>query len=86
MIENKWRIDQGKRVGGCAKWVMGIQEGSCWDEHWVLHVSDESLNSTPETSITLHVNELEFKLNLGRKGTVCRHPAHQKKKKKSKAE
>ena len=58
---------------------MGINEGTYYDVHWVLHVSDESLNSTPETSITLHVNELEFKLKLGRKGTVCRHPAHQKK-------
>jgi len=28
--------------------VMGIKEGTC-DEHWVLYVSDESLNSTPET-------------------------------------
>ena len=27
---------------------MGIQEGTCWDEHGVLYVSDESLNSTPE--------------------------------------
>ena len=21
------------------KWVMGIEEGTCWDEHWVLYVS-----------------------------------------------
>ena len=19
------------------KWVMGIEEGTCWDEHWVLY-------------------------------------------------
>ena len=38
------------------KWMMGIKEGTCWDEHWVLHESDESLNSTPETIITLRVN------------------------------
>ena len=31
-----------------AKWVMGIKEGNCWDEHWVLHVCDESLNAIPE--------------------------------------
>ena len=35
---------------------MGIKEGTCWDEHWVLHVSDESLNSTPETNIALDVS------------------------------
>ena len=27
----------------------GIKEGTC-DEPWVLYVSDESLNSTPETN------------------------------------
>ena len=43
-------------MGGWAKWVMGIKEGTWWDEHWVLHGSEESLNSTPETIITLHVN------------------------------
>ena len=31
-----------------------IKEGTC-DEHWVLYVSDESLNSTPETNIALSV-------------------------------
>ena len=43
-------------VDGCAKSVMGTKEGTSWDEHWVLHVSDESLGSTPETNITLWVN------------------------------
>ena len=38
---------------------MGIKMGTC-DEHWVLHVSDESLNSTPEINITLYVNYLEY--------------------------
>ena len=38
------------------KWVMDIMEGTCWDEHWVLYVSDESLNSTWETIITLYIN------------------------------
>ena len=33
--ENKQRVDWG--VGGRGKWVMGIEEGTCWDEHWVLH-------------------------------------------------
>ena len=43
MLEERW-------VGG-----MAFKEGTC-DEHWVLYISDESLNSTPETNITLYVN------------------------------
>ena len=39
----------------------GMKEGTCYDEHWVLCVSDESLNSTPETNIALYVNQLKFK-------------------------
>jgi len=35
---------------------MGIKEGTWCDEHWVLYVSDESLNSTPETNIILYVD------------------------------
>lgn len=35
---------------------MGIKGGTC-DEHWVLCVNDESLNSVPETNITLYVNQ-----------------------------
>ena len=31
------------------------QEGTCYDEPWVLRVSDESLNSTPETNIDCSV-------------------------------
>ena len=38
-----------------ARWMMGIKKGT-GDEHWVLNVSDESLNSTPETNIALYVN------------------------------
>ena len=34
---------------------MDIKKGTC-DEHWVLYVSDELLNSIPETNITLCVN------------------------------
>ena len=45
-----------REVGGrWARWVMGTKEGTC-DEHWVLYVSDESLNSIPETSIAVYVN------------------------------
>ena len=25
----------GEDVGGVARWVMGIKEDTCWDEHWV---------------------------------------------------
>ena len=32
---------------------MGTKEGTGCDEYWVLYVSDESLNSTPETNTTL---------------------------------
>ena len=42
-------------AGRWARWVMGIYEGTC-DEHWVLYVNGESLNSTPETNIALYVN------------------------------
>ena len=33
------------------------QEGTCYEEHWVLYVSDESLNSIHETNIALYVNQ-----------------------------
>ena len=31
-------------------YMMGIMEGTC-DEHWVLYVSDELLNSTSGTNL-----------------------------------
>ena len=42
------------------KWGLGemddeYYEGTCYDEHWVLYVTDESLNSS-ETNIALYVN------------------------------
>ena len=46
-----------KGVGdGLYRRVMGIKKGTR-DEHWVLYVSNESLNSTPETNIALYVNK-----------------------------
>ena len=30
------------------EWMMGIEEGTCWDEHWVLYVSDEYGNLLPK--------------------------------------
>ena len=50
--EGCWKGD-GQR--GQVKWVMSIKEGTC-DEQWVLYVGNESLNSTPETDITLYVS------------------------------
>ena len=42
--------------GGWAGWVVAIKEGTCCDGYWVLPVSDESLNCTPETNIALYVS------------------------------
>ena len=39
---------------GQGRWMMGTEEGTCWDEHWVLYVSDESQESTPEAKSTLY--------------------------------
>ena len=41
-------------MAGEGKWVMGFGERTCWDEHWVLYVSDESQESTPKTKSTLY--------------------------------
>ena len=41
--------------GERGKWVMGIEEGTCWDEYWVSYVSDESWDSTPKTKRTLYM-------------------------------
>ena len=46
---------------------MGIEEGTCWDEHWVLCVSDESREPTPQTKstlCTLHGSQLDNKLDF----------------------
>ena len=46
----------GSWLGAGAKWAMGTKEGTCWDEHWELYVSDVSLGSTRETNTPLYVN------------------------------
>ena len=33
---------------------MGIEEGTSWNEHLMLYVSNESWESTPETKNTLY--------------------------------
>ena len=35
---------------------MGIEEGICSAEHWLLYVNDESLNSIPENNIIPYVH------------------------------
>ena len=42
-------------AGERGNWVMGIEEGTCWDEHWMLYVNDESWESMPKTKSTLYV-------------------------------
>ena len=59
---NKLRVDGGGELGGWKKWVMGIEEGTCWDEYWVLYVSDKSWESTPEAKTTLYVSSPDSKL------------------------
>ena len=44
---------------------MGTKEGTC-DEHQVLYVNNELLSPTPETNITLYVNQ-DLNKNLERK-------------------
>ena len=35
--ETKAKMNTGTGVGGRVGWVMGIEEGTFWDEHWVLY-------------------------------------------------
>ena len=52
-------------VGERGKWGMDLEEGACWEEPWVLYVSDESRESTPKTKstlYTLYVSHLDNKL------------------------
>ena len=62
--DNKLRVD-GRCGEGWGKRVMGIEEGTCWDEHRLLYGSDEPRESTPKTKstlYTLHVSQLDNKL------------------------
>ena len=45
-VENKLRVTGGEVGRRWARWVMGIKDRTCCDEHGVLYVSDKSLNST----------------------------------------
>ena len=61
-IENKLTVVGGEVGRERAKWVMSIKEGTC-DEHWVLYVSDESVNSIPETNMHCMLTNLNINLN-----------------------
>ena len=50
------RVDGEEVGGGRAKRVTGIEEGTCWHEHRVLYVSNESLGFPPEAIIPLYVH------------------------------
>ena len=50
---------------GRGNWVIGIEEGTCWDERCVLYVSDEPWKSTPKTKstlYTLYISQFDNKL------------------------
>ena len=53
---NKLRVAGGEGGGGWGNWGMDIKEGTWCNEPWVLHKTDESVNSPSETSNTLDVN------------------------------
>ena len=48
-IKRRWE-------GGRVNWVMGIKEGTWWNEHWVFYATGKLLNSTSETKNTLYGN------------------------------
>ena len=57
LLNTENKQDCWRGVGwGWTEWVMGIKEGTFWDEHWVSYVRGESLDSTPEAKTTLCIN------------------------------
>ena len=49
-LRNKQRV-VGEEVGWeWGNWVVGIKEGTGWNEQWVLNAADESLHFTSETN------------------------------------
>ena len=48
--------------------MMGTEKDASWDEHWVLYVSDKSLNSAPEP--LLHYMLTNLGLNKKRKNQI----------------
>ena len=54
-LRNKLRTSEERGVGEWDRLVMGIKEGTCCDEHWVLYAANESLNTTSKTNDVLYV-------------------------------
>ena len=52
-LRNKLRVLEGRVVGGWVSLVVGIKEGTCGDEHWVLYATNESLNISSKTNDVL---------------------------------
>jgi len=50
--ETIWGFQRGR--GGWGSLVMGIKEGTCWMEHWVLYANHESWNTTPKTNDVMY--------------------------------
>ena len=53
-LGNKLRVTEGMGVGGWGDQVMGIKEGICWEDHWVLYATNRSLNPTSKTNDVLY--------------------------------
>ena len=56
-------------MSNIAKWVMGVKESICYDEHWVLQVSNESLNSTPKQRLHYMLTNWNLSINLEKNKT-----------------
>ena len=64
-----WQLQETERrgVGEREKWVVGIEEGICWGEHWVLYVSDKPRESTPKTKSALYTMLANLTINCIKK-------------------
>ena len=51
---------EGRWVEGWGDRVMGIKEGTWYDEHWVLYATDKLLNTTSETNDVVCVGLLNL--------------------------
>ena len=54
-LRNKLRVTEERGVGGGGNRVMGIKEGTCCDEHWVLYATNELLNTTSKANDVLYI-------------------------------
>ena len=54
ILINKLRASEGRGVGEGDRLVMGIKEGTCCDEYWVLYITDEASNFTSESGDVLY--------------------------------